>query len=319
MNNIEDKIQQQIEAYLNQDMNDFERSKFEKQIHDNDELHDEVELQQATLEAIRNERMLALKAGLNNVNISLWSATVLETVKVAAIAACVGLSAIGWYYYSSPETSNVERGVSFREESISPNLKLNESTNSAEATIAIEDIEQSKSSNSSQAFQANPSNGDAPISSSKPQRRAQSVKNDKQIILDPSVGTRKSNEVLDVDLIEPKLKTVNPLNAKDIALPEDGISSKSSLQTVNPEIVIKKENKDKFHYQFSDSKLILYADFSEGIYEILELNQDNSKKMFLTYNGKYYSLDADQLDITPLVVVQDKGLIQLLDAYLKRK
>ena len=109
------------------------------------------------------------------------------------------------------------------------------------------------------------------------------------------------------------------IDASDIEIPEDGISNKSKLETVNPEVIVKRENKDKFHYQFSDSKLILYADFDEKIYEILELNQDNSKKIFLAYEGKYYQLESSKMDITPLKEVSDKHLINILSAYQKRK
>jgi len=315
MKYTDDKIQQQIEAYLNQDMTDFERSKFEKLIHDDDELHDEVEMQEATIEAIRNERMLGLKAGLSQVPISLWSVTLIETAKIAAVAVSLGIASVGGYYmYSNSQTqkndvSSIEKTI------VADSPSENEITeNPAQPDNSAAEISSTK------GFESNPDHARVPVNSG-------STENAKSIGLG-RVRTKsnsntttfgKSSVVNDTEMVEPNVKTTMPTNAKDIALPQDGISNKSVLETVNPEVVIKKDNKDKFHYQFSDSKLILYADFSNKIYEILELNQANQKSMFLSFQNKFYALEASKMEISPLKEVTDAQLIQVLYTYQKRK
>jgi len=321
----DDKIQQQIEAYLNQEMNDFERSKFEKQIHDDIDIHDEVELQQATMEAIRKERVLALKAGLSQVNISLWSVTVMETAKIAAIVAGIGLASLGGYYFyksSNPESPTNSNSVS---QSASPQvIEKQQADNRKEAPKwnSNPGSSETKDVPNQTVFESNAENSVEPSTTVSSENNA---KTKFQLPSKPSGMKMNSNaeekaiENNKSELDEPMVKTVNPANANDIEIPEDGISNKSKLETVNPEVIVKRENKDKFHYQYSDSKLILYADFADKIYEILELNQDNSKKIFLAYEGKYYQLESSKMDITPLKEVSDKHLINILSAYQKRK
>jgi len=123
----------------------------------------------------------------------------------------------------------------------------------------------------------------------------------------------------ETEALDPGTKQFVPSTAKDIPIPTDGISNKTLLESLNPEVVIKRDNKDKFHYQFSDSKLILYADFSDKLYEVLELNQNNEKQLFFGYNGKFFILDPKQTEISPLKPVTDANLIQVLADYQKRR
>jgi hypothetical protein len=144
--------------------------------------------------------------------------------------------------------------------------------------------------------------------------RRQAIRNEEKV-----VDATAQAQVADAEAREPGVKHVSPSVTKDISLPEDGITRKSSLESVHPEVVIKRDNKDKFHYQFSDSKLILYADFSDKLYEVLELNQQSEKQLFFAYDNRFFYLDPSQTEISPLKEVKDKNLVQVLTAYQKRR
>jgi hypothetical protein len=310
-----DKIQQQIEAYLNQDMTDLERSRFEKLIHDDPELHEEVEMQESLVQAIRNERILMIKAGLNQTNVSLWSTGLLEVVKIAAVTVGLGLASVGGYFWYS---NSVDHTPARNEVAVqtTPAIKPQDDIQSAPAEVS-----------SPQTFQADPANGNVPVGpsevSASPKtfgknnvRSNQTVKSSGKV----ANGMSKDHQVLsETEALDPGMKQFVPSTAKDIAIPTDGISNKTSLESVNPEVVIKRDNKDKFHYQFSDSKLILYADFSDKLYEVLELNQNNEKQLFFAYDGRFFSLDPKQTEISPLKQVTDRNLIQILADYQKRR
>jgi len=315
MKYTDDKIQQQIEAYLNQDMNDFDRSKFEKLIHDDEELHDEVELQQATIEAIRNERVLALKAGLSQVNISLWSATLIEAAKVAAIVAGLGVASFtGYYFLNSSPAENEIQVVSSNQNEISNQNNISEQ----EQSVVKESPEIERPI--SPSFDSKTENATEPSNVvEKSRAQKSSIGFNPYKSNDKKEAEIKKSGVGNVDVEEPSVRVVTPTSAKDISLPEDGLSKKTSLENIHPEVVIKTGNRDKFHYQFSDSKLVLYADFGNEIYEVLELNRDNSKRLFLEYSNKFYFLDVNKTDISPLKEVNDKDLLQILSAYQKRK
>ena len=118
---------------------------------------------------------------------------------------------------------------------------------------------------------------------------------------------------------EPSMKAGQPETPRDFGLPEDGITNKTKPESIQPEVVIKRDNKEKFHYQFSDGKLVLYADFSNKLYEVLELNQYGERQLYLAYDGKFFALDPQVSEISPLREVNDKNLIQILTDYQKRK
>lgn len=322
MKQFDDKIQHQIEAYLNQDMTDLERSRFEKQMHQDPELHEEVEFQESMIEAIRAERMVALKSGLNQVSISMWSTGLIEAAKIAAISVGIGLAGFGAYsYYQSEKADTVQVA-----DSLKTNLPVIQE--SAAISAPATEMPEMESGNVSQkAGEAAEKPGPGSFES-QPENAAQPSVNERPVMVprtkanrlaDKNADVASSSQVADAETREPGVKHVSPSVSKDITLPEDGITRKSSLESVHPEVVIKRDNKDKFHYQFSDSKLILYADFSDKLYEVLELNQKSEKQLFFAYDNRFFYLDPNQTEISPLKEVKDKNLVQVLTAYQKRR
>lgn len=320
MKQFDDKIQQQIEAYLNQDMTDLERSRFEKQLHQDPELHEEVEFQESMLEAIRAERMVALKAGLNQVSISMWSTGLLEAAKIAAISMGIGLAGFGGYtYYQSLKGATVVQTVDSLQTNLPVVAQVEESPSSSAEAAATTDSPNADPAQTEATpavtFTPNAGNAQEPAAASPAGTGRRQVNRNEDKANETSVPA----QVADAETREPGVKQVNPSVNKDINLPEDGITKKSSLESVHPEVVIKRDNKDKFHYQFSDSKLILYADFSDKLYEVLELNQQSEKQLFFAYDNRFFYLDPSQTEISPLKEVKDKNLVQVLTAYQKRR
>lgn len=308
----DDKIQQQIEAYLNQEMSDLERARFEKQIHEDADLHEEVEMQESLREAIRAERILQIKTSLNSLNVSLWSAGLVQTAKIAALVAGIGIAGgVGFYYYNqnnpapSRQEIRMEQPIAVAEKNTpSPAPQEREQADQAAEEPQVKDPEVR---NSETAVPTQAGTGAYPRLKSEQRKAAASS---------PAVQTIPS---ADPELDEPAIKQVTPASARDINLPTDGITDRNAPESVHPEVVIKRDNKEKFHYQFVDSKLVLYADFSDKLYEVLELNQNNHKKLFFAYDGRFFALDPMQTEITPLREVQDKNLVQVLAGYQKRR
>lgn len=311
MKNSDEHIQQQIESYLNQEMTDLERSRFEKQIHDNPELHEEVQLQEATFEAIKRERILALKAGLNQVPVSLWSTGIVEVAKIAAITIGLGITGLGGYY-----ALNLSNQKSYEKKILTAPFVEKEKDNSDESKVV------SEISSNKDDFKSKAENAEVPIET-KSSGSHQKVIGGRPLNTHSKSGNGErstySNEEVLNEPLEPVSKAFQALSSKDIPNPDDGISNRTSLESIHPEVVFKKDNKNIFHYQFSDSKLILYADFTDKIYEVIELNQNGSKQVFFCYENTFYPLNTNQFEISPLKEVQDKNLIQILKAYQKRR
>ena len=290
-----DDLQPQIDSYLRQEMTDLERAGFERRMHENPELHEEVKRQDAYISAIRQERIIELKSGLQAVQISLWSATAMEFARIAAISAGIGLASLGGYYYFSQQKAGVK--------------------DKAELVKETPFIQKEKQDNSVANFQQPADNSAEPAE----------IKTNTETKPAVSAGPAKQKSATDLpasperEIEEPVFKSVQPSTPQDINLPEDGISHKTAPESMQPEVVIKRDNREKFHYQFMDGKLVLYADFNEKLYEVLELNQHGKKQLYLSYDGKFYSLNPEVNEITPLSQVKDRNLLQILAIYQKKK
>lgn len=310
MKHSDEHIQHQIESYLNQEMTDLERSKFEKMIHDDPELHDEVEMQEAAMEAIRRERIFALKAGLSQVPISLWSTGLLQVAKIAAISAGIATAGLGGYFLLE-NTQHTKFEVQQSKVEVSGNKPLDLSTPIDGDSQEPEPVAQTN-------FDSKVDHSEAPINKLNPESQGGHIdRKESSKVKNSEMAFQGSNTTSEP--IEPSIKSLSPQTGKDLANPVDGISNRTSLESVHPEVVIKKDNKNVFHYQFSDGRLVLYADFSEQLYEVLELNQNGEKQIFFCFDNKFFPLNPNQFEISPLKEVQDKNLIQILKAYQKRK
>jgi hypothetical protein len=69
-----------------------------------------------------------------------------------------------------------------------------------------------------------------------------------------------------------------------------------------------------FHYQFINSKLVLYGAFDKSLYEILEINGEH-RTVFLFYKGSYYLLNEKESHVTPLEAIKDAALLRRLKEY----
>jgi len=313
MKYTDDSIQQQIETYLRQEMTDLDRSGFERRMHDDAELHEEVRRQEALIGAIRQERILALKSGLQNVNISLWSTGLMEFARIAAISAGLGVASLGAYYYyqqgKAPEpvklVQEAHQNLLVPEPKDQPEVEFKKSTPAQ--TGSQNKVEESDA----EALALNP---EPLVSGSKELDRTANTS-----VQSGNPKTIKNSFQPEAEALEPGLKAAQPETSRDISPPEDGISAMTAPETIQPEVVIKRDNKDKFHYQFSEGKLVLYADFNEKLYEVLELNQHNEKQLYLAYDGRFFVLEPSKTEISPLREVKDQNLVQILGAYQKRK
>lgn len=310
MNYQDQSIQQQIEAYLRQEMTDLERAGFERRMHEDNELHEEVHRQEAIIEAIRRERMLVLKSGLQNVGVSLWSSTLLEMAKIAAVSVGLGFAAAGGYWYFQQEKSVKPEMVREKSTPAQADSRLPAEPESSYSGIKSEPHQETAEAQPEQPLLRSDvkSAGDEHSASS----RARNSGSSNTII-------KESLVLPETDAQEPSLKAGQPETPRDFGLPEDGLTNKTRPESLQPEVVIKRDNKEKFHYQFSDGKLVLYADFSNKLYEVLELNQYGDRQLYLAYDGKFFALNPQVSEISPLKEVRDKNLVQILCDYQKRK
>ncbi|MDH5605250.1 MAG: hypothetical protein OEY51_14965, partial [Cyclobacteriaceae bacterium] len=121
-------------------------------------------------------------------------------------------------------------------------------------------------------------------------------------------------------LVKPKaLDVFDASNEPDnVELPENALLEKSDFET---KFLVSRENKFKefdFHYQFKSNTLILYGNFDDT-YEILDLNKNGNRAIYLYYKGAYHALDVDQVTIIRLSALNDSTIIEQLDNLRKKE
>lgn len=73
------------------------------------------------------------------------------------------------------------------------------------------------------------------------------------------------------------------------------------------------KKKYDFHYQFASGKLVLYGDFDDSLFEVLELNVQDESTLYLFYKSNYYYLNDRSGEISELEAVKDEPLKEKLE------
>lgn len=106
---------------------------------------------------------------------------------------------------------------------------------------------------------------------------------------------------------------------EELELPETSLGTDEKPIESKFEIeIITNKRKYPFHYQVDSGRLLLYGDFDEEPYELLEINVNEEKKLYLYFKDQYYEIEESAAEITPLQKVSSKSMINELEK-LKNK
>ncbi|GAB1445749.1 MAG: hypothetical protein KF860_02610 [Cyclobacteriaceae bacterium] len=272
-----------IEDYLTHRLDDGARSAFEEQMNANPQLKAEVNLQKGIIEGVKSARAAELKAMLNNVPVGGTASTVIGKIAIATISAGILGTAL---YFGLRSTPTQEQQVKTEETNITQPLTPIEEPQEKLETI-IESNEGSKAD-----------------LRQKPNETTPKVKQPKE--------EKVSSPRIDVLDLTEEMKE----NREDVIAPKS--DNKPTISPSAIEVDLNTNDKDySFHYQFKDSKLVLYGPFDSSLYEIIELNGD-IRSIFLYYNNSYYKLDENEHDIVPLIMIRDQALLIKLEKYRKK-
>jgi hypothetical protein len=272
-----------IDNYLTNRLSKTEREAFESQLSSDPELKADLDFHTGVIEGVKKARATELKAMLNNVSIPSAPVIELSPLKIAAGLAGIALIASAMYLYLN-ETPKVPKTPTPIEDSV---------TQTKSDTDAIKPVE-TVVENSVASEAGKPE-------TSRPEK------------------SKPSNKVSTKEVAKPVLEVVDPSeDLTESTATRATRGTKPALAFSTPEVEIDSSNKKyPFHYQFINSRVILFGSFDKSLYEILEIN-GGSHSVFLYYKENYYSLDESKQEITPLVVIKDKTLIQKLKEYRKK-
>ncbi|MCE7864485.1 MAG: hypothetical protein DYG99_13165 [Bacteroidetes bacterium CHB5] len=274
-----------IDDYLTNRLSEAQKESFEQQLAADPSLKADVEFQRQIIESVKSARAAELKSMLNNIPISPVSK--FTSLKVAAGIVGGALLIGSVYLFNSkgpdePITEPIDSVVITENEFIPSDVNgFEEEREEATTTHAQQKETNSKTETTVKA---------------------------------PAVKKEVAKPTLEV--IDPSAELVgstsSPVN-HGATIPTTPVTEVKSL-----EVAIDGSNrKYKFHYQFTAGKVVLYGSFDDSLYEIIELN-GGKHAVYLYYQGKYYKLDDQATDITPLQVVTDKSILNKLENYRKK-
>ena len=99
----------------------------------------------------------------------------------------------------------------------------------------------------------------------------------------------------------------------DFAVPEKSTLQENIRPEENVTVEALSDSRYTFHYQFFDNKLYLHGDFDQTPYKIIALNTENSKKLFLEFDGAYYRISEHEA-VVPLTKIEDPALVKSLQS-----
>ncbi|GIL21641.1 MAG: hypothetical protein BroJett042_01540 [Bacteroidota bacterium] len=274
-----------IDDYLTNRLSEAQKESFEQQLAADPSLKADVEFQRQIIESVKRARAAELKSMLNNIPISPVSK--FTSLKVAAGIVGGALLIGSVYLFSSkepeqPVTEPIDSVVMTESEIVSADINESEEVREEATTTHTQ---QKETSNKAETT-----------------------------IKAPAVKKEVAKPALEV--IDPSAELVgstsSPVN-HGATIPTAPVTEVKSL-----EVAIDGSNKKyKFHYQFAAGKVVLYGSFDDSLYEIIELN-GGKHAVYLYYQKKYYNLDDQATDITPLQVVTDKSILNKLENYRKK-
>jgi len=271
-----------IEKYLANQLHGAEKEAFELQLKTDASLQGDVTLQQQIIEGIKKARITELKTMLGQVPVTGLMQTGVSAVKIMTGAITAGAIITGAIFYFKPAPKETSAPIVENELPAVPDAKTEP-----------DPIDPKEEKNPTLASET---------------PKGKELKKKPLAPLKSQKATR------------PKIEVVDPTGelAKDPAHGQKTTKPQSVVVTSRIGVDINSSSsKYSFHYQFTQSKLVLYGIFDAGLYEIIEVNGD-THSIFLYYKDNYYLLNEKQSAITPLTVIKDAELVKKLKEYRGR-
>ncbi|MCR6638943.1 MAG: hypothetical protein NVV82_08135 [Sporocytophaga sp.] len=293
--------QDKIDDFLSGKLSGTEKLMFEEHMTKDPLISNELKLQEEIINHLKGQRKAELKARLDNINVAATSYTGLKIA--AGIVSTILLSTTLYFtLFNKPAEQ-----IALTQQSADHPTSIT----SAEEFIPQSETEVITSETPAVAGPALERENKIEI---KRESRIAQLKKQPAVVeensenqhftntSEPNFSGFESEDFITENSVQPQKGEIQGSDAAKL----DNISVK----------IAKKKNKD-FHYQFFSNKLFLYGKFDEKPYEILELNSKGGRELYLKYEGSYFSLKSNQIDIVPLKEIHDKDITRELESLKK--
>lgn len=280
---------ERIEAYLNNELSESEGQQLMQDVNSDPSLKSEFQFQESVIDGIKDYRKKELIARLDNIQVaSTGQSMLLKAIGLVGIATVVSVGTYFWVNSGDDlpinieETNNTEQIVTQPEEAQEAAIdEIKKDDIAEEEAVTTETV--AETVDSTPAVTATP-------------------KEDKPTVIPdvviPDVEEPESGTSLDVE--------------EDLSAPEAMAASSIRLRS-STDVEVKLNKKYDFHYQVKNGGLILYGNFNNSPFEVIELNTNQGINSYLYFENHFYSLANDSEEIKPLKVIENKELIKELE------
>ena len=288
-----------IAQYLTRRMSEVERSAFEKKISESPQLAQKIKFEKQIAQGIRNYKKGILKSRLNQLELgpsivettSITTKTILAGITVIVI---VGLS----YFMLTPDEILVieNRETMIGTDGITEDKNAKISLEIDTSYVMLSDKKEDERNSSITKYIENTA---VKVSTKRSKKESKSDK----VILQAEV------EVVLPDMDGTEISFDETFDSlQDFS--DDLMKNQAQVNSViELEVEIEMKKTKKLRYIYVDEKLILIGDFSTSLYQIIEDNMIDEKKLYLYFEQKYYIL-TETSEKKVLIPVSD---IRLLD------
>ena len=283
---------QKIETYFNKELSPAEEQQLLDDLGSDADLKQEFEFQQDIIEGIKDYRKSELIARLNEVKIiSTTQQLAVKVISSVAVITVVGLSAY-FFYSTNNDTTKLKSDDTV--------VQTEESQKMGNQVIA----EQPGDEEQPEATQDRTIQAEDTPEVKQPEPVAQE---DNVTELTPGVTMPDVVETFDSDIADTNTE-------EDLSIPVNTTSAGINLRT-ELDVEIKMKRKYNFHYQLIEKKLVLYGDFEDEPFEILEINkEDGDVDLFLYHKEHFYGIVKGSDKIQPFKEISDPQLIGRLES-----
>lgn len=287
---------ERIDAYFRNELNEAEKQDFLQDVDADASLKSDFKFQQNVTDGIKAHRKQELIAKLDSIQIaSTGQSLLLKTIGIVGIATVATIGTYMWMNQDS-EPSLTEAENTIDEVIDEPAVSKSENTE----FVATNDNESSKTADE-QAIEVEESNSSSIKRESVTETNnvANEASTDAGVpnIVIPEVEEPSSGESMSVD--------------EDLSAPEAMSTSAVRLSTRN-DVEVRVSKKYSFHYQIVDDALVLYGNFNDSPFEVIELKTNKGINSYLYFKDNFYSLRTDSTDIRALDLIKNEELIKEL-------
>lgn len=280
-----------LDQYLSGKMSPEEQAAFEQQLQSDPTLQKELAFQKEIIEGIRRARVAELKAMLNNVPVPpanpLASGTVMKIV--SSVLAVSAISTV-LYFYLNQEKENTPAAAQQTVSATNHTDRDNQTTTNPEPK------------------------SQTPV----PEQEDGQALEDKAVAKETPAGKKQPAGTSPQPNLQVYIPETEETNEREQLESHHARIVESGFVTSSIEVERSNNTGYPFHYAFRNRKLILYGNFEDNLYEILEFLSGQERTVVLYYKGYYYLLDTGKEEPEPLVPIINKALLQKLKRYRKK-